>query len=52
MHRVRELEVKSPEEGRTITVSGNPIDINVLLLKTFSGSSFPRRTSYNCVGKV
>jgi hypothetical protein len=49
---VRELEVKSLEEGRTRTVSGNPIDINVLLLKTFSGSSFPRRTLHNCVSKV
>ncbi|CAN5970423.1 unnamed protein product [Sphagnum jensenii] len=44
--------VKSLEEARTSTVSGNPIDIDVILLKTFSGSSFPRRTLYNCVGKV
>jgi hypothetical protein len=49
---MRELEVKSLEEGRTSTVSGNPIDIDVILLKTFSGSSFPRRTLYNCVDKV
>jgi hypothetical protein len=49
---VRELEVKRLEEARTSTVSGNPSDVDVVLLKTFSGSSFPRRTLHNCVGKV
>jgi hypothetical protein len=48
---VRELELKSLEEGRTSSEWESHLH-QCTFAEDFFGSSFPRRTLYNYVGKV